>query len=96
MLPLDARRRSRRIGRRWSGCGPPASSTSRPDGRWRCGSSCWERLGADTILQAGSADGVRMTARTAANFAPPLGDIARFRDPPRNIHLFDPETGRRL
>jgi len=37
-----------------------------------------------------------MTARTPGHFAPPLGDIARFAIRPERIHLFDPETGRRL
>jgi hypothetical protein len=37
-----------------------------------------------------------MIARTAANFAPPLGDIARFAIRPGHIHLFDPDSGRRL
>jgi sn-glycerol 3-phosphate transport system ATP-binding protein len=55
-----------------------------------------ERLGADTILHGRLSDGVRMTARTAANFAPPLGDTARFAIRPENIHLFDPDSGRRL
>jgi len=55
-----------------------------------------ERLGADTILHGRLSDGVRMTARTPGHFAPPLGDTARFAIRPERIHLFDPETGRRL
>jgi sn-glycerol 3-phosphate transport system ATP-binding protein len=55
-----------------------------------------ERLGADTILHGRLADGLRMTARTAANFALPLGDIARFAIRPEDIHLFDPDSGGRL
>jgi sn-glycerol 3-phosphate transport system ATP-binding protein len=55
-----------------------------------------ERLGADTILHGRLADGVALTARTAAHFAPDLGDIARFAIGPDKIHLFDPDSGRRL
>jgi sn-glycerol 3-phosphate transport system ATP-binding protein len=55
-----------------------------------------ERLGADTILHGRLSDGVRMTARTPAYFAPALGDTARFAIRPERIHLFDAETGRRL
>jgi hypothetical protein len=39
---------------------------------------------------------MRMTARTPAQFAPELGDVAHFTIRPERIHLFDPETGRRL
>jgi hypothetical protein len=39
---------------------------------------------------------VALTARTAANFAPRLGDTARFAIRPEQIHLFDPDSGRRL
>jgi sn-glycerol 3-phosphate transport system ATP-binding protein len=67
-----------------------------PDGPLALRVELLERLGADTILHGRLADGVRMTARTAANFAPPLGDTARFAIRPEQIHLFDPETGRRL
>jgi len=55
-----------------------------------------ERLGADTILHGRLSDGVRMTARTPGHFAPPLGDTARFAIRAERIHLFDPDTGRRL
>jgi len=55
-----------------------------------------ERLGADTILHGRLADGVRMTARTPAHFAPALGDTARFSIRAERVHLFDPESGRRL
>jgi hypothetical protein len=37
-----------------------------------------------------------MTARTAANFAPNLGDTTRFAIRPEHIHLFDPDGGNRL
>jgi sn-glycerol 3-phosphate transport system ATP-binding protein len=67
-----------------------------PDGPLALRVELLERLGADTILHGRLADGVRMTARTAANFAPPLGDTARFAIRPEQIHLFDPETGRRV
>ena len=55
-----------------------------------------ERLGADTILHGRLTDDVRIVARTAASFAPPLGDVARFAIRPEHIHLFDPDSGRRL
>jgi len=67
-----------------------------PDGPLALKVELLERLGADTILHGRLADGVRMTARTAANFAPALGDVARFAIRPGHIHLFDPETSRRL
>jgi ABC-type sugar transport system ATPase subunit len=55
-----------------------------------------ERLGADTILHGRLANGAALTARTAANFAPDLGDTARFAIRPDKIHLFDPDSGKRL
>ena len=55
-----------------------------------------ERLGADTILHGRLSDGVRMTARTPAHFAPELGDAARFAIRPDRVHLFDPDSGERL
>jgi sn-glycerol 3-phosphate transport system ATP-binding protein len=67
-----------------------------PDGPLALRVELLERLGADTILHGRLGNEVRMTARTAANFAPPLGDIARFAIRPGDIHLFDPDTGRRL
>jgi sn-glycerol 3-phosphate transport system ATP-binding protein len=67
-----------------------------PDGPLTLRVELLERLGADTILHGRLADGVRMIARTAANFSPPLGDIARFAIRPEYIHLFDPDSGRRL
>jgi sn-glycerol 3-phosphate transport system ATP-binding protein len=67
-----------------------------PDGPLALRVELLERLGADTILHGRLTDGVRMIARTAANFAPPLGDIARFAIRPGHIHLFDPDSGRRL
>jgi len=67
-----------------------------PDGPLALRVELLERLGADTILHGRLGNEVRMTARTAANFAPPLGDIARFAIRPTDIHLFDPDTGRRL
>jgi sn-glycerol 3-phosphate transport system ATP-binding protein len=67
-----------------------------PDGPLAIRVELLERLGADTILHGRLTDDVRMVARTAANFAPPLGDVARFAIRPEHIHLFDPETGRRL
>jgi sn-glycerol 3-phosphate transport system ATP-binding protein len=67
-----------------------------PDGPLALRVELLERLGADTILHGRLADGVRMIARTAANFSPPLGDIARFAIRSEYIHLFDPDSGRRL
>jgi sn-glycerol 3-phosphate transport system ATP-binding protein len=55
-----------------------------------------ERLGADTILHGRLADDTRMTARTAAHFTPQLGHTVRFAIRPGHIHLFDPDSGRRL
>ncbi len=66
-----------------------------PDGPLALRVELLERLGADTILHGRLTDGVRMIARTAANFAPPLGDIARFAIRPGHIHLFDPDSGQR-
>jgi sn-glycerol 3-phosphate transport system ATP-binding protein len=67
-----------------------------PDGPLALRVELLERLGADTILHGRLPDGARMTARTAANFAPPLGDTARFAIRPGHIHLFDPDSGGRL
>jgi len=67
-----------------------------PDGPLALRIELLERLGADTILHGRLADEVRMTARTPAYFAPELGDVARFAIRPERIHLFDPDTGRRL
>ena len=67
-----------------------------PDGPLAVRVELLERLGADTILHGRLADGVALTARTAANFAPSLGDTARFAIRPEQIHLFDPDSGRRL
>jgi sn-glycerol 3-phosphate transport system ATP-binding protein len=94
MLPLDA---SGGVGDRpvLVGLRPEHLDLS-PDGPLALRVELLERLGADTILHGRLADGVRMTARTAANFAPPLGDTTRFAIRPEQIHLFDPETGRRL
>jgi sn-glycerol 3-phosphate transport system ATP-binding protein len=55
-----------------------------------------ERLGADTILHGRLSDGMRMTARTPAHFAPELGEVAHFAIRPERIHLFNAEKGRRL
>jgi sn-glycerol 3-phosphate transport system ATP-binding protein len=94
VLPLDmpggAGDRSVRVGLR------PEHLELAPDGPLALRVELLERLGADTILHGRLADGVRMTARTAANFAPPLGDTARFAIRPQNIHLFEPDNGRRL
>jgi len=67
-----------------------------PDGPLALRIELLERLGADTILHGRLADGVRMTARTPAHFAPALGDTARFSIRAERVHLFDRESGRRL
>jgi sn-glycerol 3-phosphate transport system ATP-binding protein len=67
-----------------------------PDGPLALRVELLERLGADTILHGRLASGVALTARTAANFAPSLGDTARFAIRPEHIHLFDPDSGNRL
>jgi sn-glycerol 3-phosphate transport system ATP-binding protein len=67
-----------------------------PDGPLALRVELLERLGADTILHGRLSDDMRMTARTPAHFAPELGDVAHFTIRPERIHLFDPETGRRL
>src|SRR5262249_37267102 len=67
-----------------------------PDGPLALRVELLERLGADTILHGRLANETRMTARTAAHFAPALGDVARFAIHPDKIHLFDPDNGRRL
>ena len=55
-----------------------------------------ERLGADTILHGRLGGGVQLTARAAGTVNPPLGQILHFAVRPEHIHLFDPETGKRL
>jgi ABC-type sugar transport system ATPase subunit len=67
-----------------------------PDGPLALRVELLERLGADTILHGRLGDGVRMTARTPANFALPLGDTAHFAIRSEHVHLFDPDSGRRL
>ncbi|MBV9964311.1 MAG: sn-glycerol-3-phosphate ABC transporter ATP-binding protein UgpC [Alphaproteobacteria bacterium] len=67
-----------------------------PDGPLAVRVELLERLGADTILHGRLPDGMRMTARTPAHFAPDLGDVARFAIRADRIHLFDPDSGDRL
>jgi sn-glycerol 3-phosphate transport system ATP-binding protein len=56
-----------------------------------------ERLGADTILH-GRLHGAEtpLAVRTAGSIAVQLGDTVRFGIRPEHLHLFDPDTGRRL
>ncbi|HEY1796572.1 MAG TPA: sn-glycerol-3-phosphate import ATP-binding protein UgpC [Stellaceae bacterium] len=54
-----------------------------------------ERLGADTILH-GSIGSTRVTARVSGSLAPALGSPVRFAIRPEHIHLFDPDTGKRI
>jgi len=56
-----------------------------------------ERLGADTILHGRlGGNGTILTARGAGTLAPALGERLNFAIRPEHIHLFDPESGRRL
>src|SRR5437868_5502394 len=67
-----------------------------PDGPIALRVELLERLGADTILHGRLAEGIALTARTPGNFAPRLGDTARFAIRPEHLHFFDPDTGQRL
>ncbi|HEX6441424.1 MAG TPA: sn-glycerol-3-phosphate import ATP-binding protein UgpC [Stellaceae bacterium] len=56
-----------------------------------------ERLGADTILHARLAGAdTPLVARIDGIRGPQLGETARFAIRPEHLHLFDPDTGRRL
>src|SRR5207248_5270108 len=55
-----------------------------------------ERLGADTIVHGRMGDGTALTARTPGALALRLGETMRLAIAPEHIHLFDPESGRRL
>jgi sn-glycerol 3-phosphate transport system ATP-binding protein len=56
-----------------------------------------ERLGADTILHgAAGPEGVRMIARMPGAFAASLGQSVSLAIRPEHIHLFDPDSGKRL
>ena len=56
-----------------------------------------ERLGADTILHGRlGTDGPIMTARVPGTFQPAIGETLAFGIRPERIHLFDPESKRRL
>jgi sn-glycerol 3-phosphate transport system ATP-binding protein len=56
-----------------------------------------ERLGADTILHGRLADtDTSVVVRAAGSVALPLGENLRFAIRPEHVHLFDPDTGRRL
>jgi sn-glycerol 3-phosphate transport system ATP-binding protein len=56
-----------------------------------------ERLGADTILH-GRLNGAEtpLTVRTAGTLTTQLGETVRFAIRPEHLHLFDPDSGRRL
>jgi len=55
-----------------------------------------ERLGADTIVHGRLGDGTALTARAPGTLALRLGETIRLAIGPEHIHLFDPESGRRL
>jgi sn-glycerol 3-phosphate transport system ATP-binding protein len=56
-----------------------------------------ERLGADTILHGRLAGtDTSVVVRAAGSVALPLGENLRFAIRPEHVHLFDPDTGRRL
>jgi sn-glycerol 3-phosphate transport system ATP-binding protein len=56
-----------------------------------------ERLGADTILHGRlGANGLVMTARVPGTIEPAIGEVLGFAVRPERIHLFDPESKRRL
>jgi sn-glycerol 3-phosphate transport system ATP-binding protein len=56
-----------------------------------------ERLGADTILHGRiGANGLAMTARVPGAIQPSIGEVVGFTIRPERIHLFDPESKRRL
>ncbi|HEX5320655.1 MAG TPA: sn-glycerol-3-phosphate import ATP-binding protein UgpC [Stellaceae bacterium] len=68
-----------------------------PDGKLTVRVDLLERLGADTILHGSAgADAPRLTARVPASFAPDLGSSVALAIRPEHIHLFDPESGKRL
>ncbi len=66
-----------------------------PDGPLAVRVDLLERLGADTILH-GSIDSARLTARVPGSFAPELGSTVAFAIRPEHIHLFDPDSGKRV
>jgi len=56
-----------------------------------------ERLGADTILHGRQgADGLVISARVSGTIEPAIGEVLGFAIRPERIHLFDPESKRRL
>jgi sn-glycerol 3-phosphate transport system ATP-binding protein len=57
-----------------------------------------ERLGADTIVHGrlDGSEGVTIAARGPGTFSAQLGEIQHFAIHPDHIHLFDPDSGRRL
>jgi sn-glycerol 3-phosphate transport system ATP-binding protein len=56
-----------------------------------------ERLGADTIVHGRlGGNGVVMAARGAGTLDAKLGETLRFAIRPEHIHLFDPDSGRRM
>jgi len=56
-----------------------------------------ERLGADTILHGRhGADGLVISARVSGMIQPAIGEVLGFAIRPERIHLFDPESKRRL
>ncbi len=66
------------------------------DGPLSLGIELLERLGADTIVHGRLGDGTRLVARAPGALALRLGDTVKLAVRPQHVHLFDPETGRRL
>ena len=56
----------------------------------------FEALGADTILHGHLPGGTTLTARTPGTTLPQPGDRLELCVAPQHVHLFDPESGRRL
>jgi sn-glycerol 3-phosphate transport system ATP-binding protein len=73
----------------------PEHLEAAPDGPLSVRVELLERLGADTILH-GTIDSTRMTARVPGSFALELGSTVAFAIRPEHIHLFDPDTGKRI
>jgi sn-glycerol 3-phosphate transport system ATP-binding protein len=95
MLPLDARGgepgRPVLVGLR------PEHLETVTDGPLAVRVELLERLGADTILHGRlSGDDTPLTVRMGSAFSLRLGETTRFAIRSEHLHLFDPETGRRL
>jgi sn-glycerol 3-phosphate transport system ATP-binding protein len=75
----------------------PEDFEAAPDGPVLVRIELLERLGADTILHGRMAgNGPIVKARIPGAIEPAVGATLRFAIRPERIHLFDPESGRRL